>query len=87
LHYVDILTFPGVAGYSIALLGICTHNYRRLYAVPHVNQDLCAKESEHLSKIETVANDWQIPAVSTCAFDPSFDKKSTTGSFTDIRGN
>lgn len=86
IMFGDILTFPG-DGYSIALLGICTHNYRRLYAVPHVNQDLCAKESEHLSKIETVANDWQIPAVSTCAFDPSFDKKSTTGSFTDIRGN
>ncbi len=90
----DILTFPGVAGYSVALLGICTHNYRRLqlYTVPVVNQDLCAKQAPNVLhlKSETDKNDWQIPTVGICSFNHSTDKlqdkSPTAGSFADIRG-
>lgn len=69
----DTLTFPGVFGYSIALIGVCVYNYRKIYAqdVPPVSSKLNMKqapgESEALLPAKSAEGNWQIAAVGRSA--------------------
>jgi len=65
----DTLTFPGVFGYSIALIGVCVYNYRKIHMqeLPPVNSKLNLKqgpaESESLLPAKSSEGNWQIAAV------------------------
>jgi hypothetical protein len=65
----DTLTFPGVFGYSIALIGVCVYNYRKIHMqeLPPVNTKLNLKqgpaESESLLPAKSSEGNWQIAAV------------------------
>ncbi len=65
----DTLTFPGVSGYSIALLGVFVYNYRKIHSqeLLPVNSKLNLKqgpaESESLLPAKSSEGNWQIKAV------------------------
>ena len=69
----DTLTFAGVFGYSIALLGVCVYNYRKIYLqeVPPVENKLSSKQgsspSDSLLPAKSAEGDWQIAAVGRSA--------------------
>ncbi len=69
----DTLTFPGVVGYSIALLGVFVYNCRKIYMqeVPPVSSKMNMKqgsdESEPLVSAKSGDSSWKIAAVGKLA--------------------
>ena len=65
----DILTLPGIFGYSTALIGVCGYNYRKMHLqepppVSKLNLKQETGESDQLLPIRNTESGWQIPAVS-----------------------
>ena len=65
----DNLTFPGIFGYSIALIGVCGYNYRKMYLqepppISKLNLKQGTVESDQLLPAENIESGWQIPSAS-----------------------
>ena len=65
----DSLTFPGILGYSIALIGVCGYNYRKMYLqepppVSKLNLKQETGESDQLLAVKNTKSDWKISAAS-----------------------
>ena len=65
----DSLTFPGILGYSTALIGVCGYNYRKMSLqgpppISKLNLKQETGESDQLLPVKNTESDWQIPAAS-----------------------